>query len=755
MAVSNLDKKLQIAANEELRAIYNTSTHSLTPKRRGPIKKHNCLNLDVSSEDALMDPCLKSNLRRPFHTIPVTQLESAKKSTRVILKLKKNCKSKRKKIPVEANATSNNSEPYIVQDLLDEVDRNEELTSHYSHRSQSTTKSSIDSCAQSHTEDTSKLEFVDSSKDQEYVLFLLRITEDIISEGFYSNNDIKRIIKTHIDLNKYRLNMKKMHFHIAILCRALNIDCNEFQTSPVPEEMFPNKFQNSENDYKFPLSNEAFRSCQDCSVIRTSSLYKMQAALETLNVSSSPTAPILEDNINSENGPSLNSNLLKLLEKLSLSRVPERTESVPSTLTMSSLIPNFSHTINSSRINEQDLEKTPLDFEAFIEELNSKRNLPVAAQSESDLIGLTCFLELDSACKENVTKTELLHSNAEKCNSNLSSLSAIDEICENSKENFSKEKWQKNTSQNEKTKLISKSLTTLKDSHKSPQSRNFKILSLPNSARSNENVNEFNENQAEREHKTEINSSDVIQEEICSADEKVLTQSHEKTTNENSLKVIIEGPIKDQDYVMVKGPIYVYKPLLDSESKLIVLPNDQQPDKLDQGVQYASIHTLEVDSSMDNILKLPKTAYTQYMDVKLLQTDYDLTPEKDESDKYHHLLTAASTSRSDMNLPESLLLSEEYTIGKDIERFNTITGHSLNEYLQFQPKLFESDYIVHTRLNSSASMSKLKLGNNRSTSYPSEGLTTRNENVLLRKYSTDFVRNESQDSSLRSEGEAF
>lgn len=251
--------------------------------------------------------------------------------------------------------------------------------------------------------------------------------------------------------------------------------------------------------------------------------------------------------------------------------------------------------------------------------------------------------------------------------------------------------------------------------------------------------------------------------------------NEEQPCKESDFKVILQGSIKDEDYVMIKGPVYVYKALLDSEPKLIVFAENSQQarrdsmdshktftiekTRLDQGVQYdVSLHSLEADASMENILELTRTAYSQFMDMKLLDSDYDLTPEKDNSDnKYHHLLLDATTSVSGVNIPESLLLSDEYLVQNN--SFTSTSDKRIGEsreevgidniiddlgYRRFEPKLSEKSYVLRNKLTSSLSMPRLKLNG--------DGLYVKAQSKnIVKKQSSDLIHFQlsSQDSSLR------
>lgn len=190
------------------------------------------------------------------------------------------------------------------------------------------------------------------------------------------------------------------------------------------------------------------------------------------------------------------------------------------------------------------------------------------------------------------------------------------------------------------------------------------------------------------------------------------------------LKLFLQEPIKDEDYVMVKGPVYVYKPLLDCEPKLVIISEPEPPSSptIHSNRTFTvedQLHSLteidKVPSHVENILELTRTCYDQFMDAKLLRSDYDLTPERDESDnKYHHLMVDATSSVSGLNLTESLLLNDDYLVNfedQESEKALKITSsHSIDDpkyvKMHFNTRMYENDYVLHRKLFPSISLPK-------------------------------------------------
>lgn len=192
------------------------------------------------------------------------------------------------------------------------------------------------------------------------------------------------------------------------------------------------------------------------------------------------------------------------------------------------------------------------------------------------------------------------------------------------------------------------------------------------------------------------------------------------------LKLFLQEPIKDEDYVMVKGPVYVYKPLLDCEPKLVIISEPEPPTSpsihshrtftVENPIELHSLNEIDkVPYHVENILELTRTRYDQFMDAKLLLSDYDLTPERDESDnKYHHLMVDATSSVSGLNLTESLLLNDDYLVNlEELESEKALKIHSSRSIddpkyvkINFKNKMYENDYVLHRRLFPNASLPK-------------------------------------------------
>lgn len=156
-----------------------------------------------------------------------------------------------------------------------------------------------------------------------------------------------------------------MHFHISNLCKELNIKCPEYELTDITDE--DHSLRKPSDSY---MNNDAFKSCPECSLLRTSSLHKLASDIDNDGM----IDPIIDH-------MSISPSLSRVLEKLSLSkctnnkkskihilygtsgRVTECTEPVPSTSTVES--PNIS-------TYSANCEKSPLDFDTFLKELNSK-----------------------------------------------------------------------------------------------------------------------------------------------------------------------------------------------------------------------------------------------------------------------------------------------------------------------------------------------------------------------------------------------
>lgn len=236
------------------------------------------------------------------------------------------------------------------------------------------------------------------------------------------------------------------------------------------------------------------------------------------------------------------------------------------------------------------------------------------------------------------------------------------------------------------------------------------------------------QNEKEQQMFTELNLAKTIEEIV----EQKSTDNNKDQENSDlincllpssPLKLFLEEPIKDEDYIMVKGPVYVYKALLDCDPKLVIISQPEPPPSPSNHSHQTftvenqtELHEIDqVPSHVENILELTRTCYDQFMDAKLLRSDYDLTPERDESDnKYHHLMVDATSSVSGLNLTETLLLNDEYLVNledQESEKALKVTSsHSIDDpkyvKMNFKTKMYENDYVLHRRLFPNISVPK-------------------------------------------------
>ncbi|KAF7278548.1 hypothetical protein GWI33_008252 [Rhynchophorus ferrugineus] len=675
MAMNTLDKHLKSSTNERLRKIYSTRRNMT--KHVGQIKRHNCLSCGTKSETFLkkQEPLCRPATRRNPNIASKEMIPARPLSVGAPRKCIK--RNKYRHIPRPSLSTPTNDdndehteekteiesakdeESYI--ELLEELKTDNELNEKDINTLESPKVKSTKSFLKS------------SSEDHQYLLFLLRITEDIIVNDFYSNNDIKQVFRLHIEANRERLNLEKMHFHIANLCKELNINCPEYELSDTIDD--DHSLRKPCNSY---MNNDAFKSCPECSLLRTSSLHKLASDIDNDGI------------VNPEiDQMSISPSLLRVLEKLSLSRVTECTEPVPSVSTVES--PNIS-------TYSANCEKSPLDFDIFFKELNSKETTSQGHSSE-EILGPQDTEKLITQESPLVESNSLIANEKNYKDSTLA---------EHESNELLKDQPDKQVEcvQIEEDKM---SCSSIKDegsvvncvflnnniSEETPPSKCSSILPTKSadSVIDNEKIHIVNKN---NEKPLQIEPSGLFGSKPSIA-----------INMESKVKVVINGDVKDEDYVMVNGPVYILKALLQSDSKLIIFQenpaNDHRrnsvksvdsnsshrtftvetnrdndvpamgDDRVDQGIQFnGSIHSLEMENSLENILQLTRRAYSQFNDSKLLNSDYDLTPQRDNDDKYHHLLIDASSSISGVNL----LLSDEYVVHNNKEDFSGQVGIS-------------------------------------------------------------------------------
>ncbi|XP_050295544.1 uncharacterized protein LOC126735552 [Anthonomus grandis grandis] len=882
----NLSKSMKGTTNEHLRRVYNTGNQGSTiQKKRGSVKKHNCLNSVARSEICIGS---KNSTSRPVtrRSTPQSQSKAVSERTTGLSDITPHndadnmLRFLQKKRPLRNRRDRSASQS--IQEPQNSVPVSRRGSEPNSSRQTVSSASPIGNIAESDAADrlysdevstqaeskNNKTCVLPDSEEHEYLLFLLRITEDIISQDFYSNSDIKKIFKSHVDLNKNRLNQRKMYQHINNLCKELNIDCKDYETPDTSLAPMQMTLQTTPRKHRHVFNNESFKNCRECSTLRASSFNHLHNAFEEFHTLSDKSI---------RDSSSISPSLIKLLEKLSLSRVTECTESV------SSCTPITSNAVIQSPKRDINYDKGPIDFETFVKELKEQKTIKEgttktpdfieSAPSATDAVSLQVIkdsanleitkypeqleqiasataaadskTDLETSEKEAVssmTVSEKYESEFEKCSSSVESEKIQEGISVNSKHSqvdleVKPEEnndptlvppLELNQEANSSDEILSSKNSTarqveLLEGEKSnfvptkcddviveiPQSQDSntksKILTAKSSTSSTEDpkniYKELEENfcplKTEEKLCTSPKDSAVI--ETPKADKikkklKSTTLSHSPSSDksnakyaspESPLKIILHNKIREEDYVMVKGPLYVYKPLLETEPKLIIFPEGKQENRLasppvsekshntftvenppdyqsiDEGVQYnTSLHSIHVNHTLEHILELTRRAYTQFNDLKLLQGDYDLTPEKDDSGKYHNLLVDVGTTVSGQNMTDNLLLSDDYLTNRSrvVEEHKIPElgrGDTIDEYARFEQRLLDSNYVINNRNLSSRSVPKLRLNS---------GKLISNSNIadnqdIVYKVSSDLIKFDdspaSQDSSsIRSEGEA-
>ncbi|XP_060536753.1 uncharacterized protein LOC132708426 isoform X2 [Cylas formicarius] len=390
----------------------------------------------------------------------------------------------------------------------------------------------------------SKSIFKRSADDQDYLLFLLRVTEDIISNDFYTSKDIKRIFDSHIGANMNRLDEKKMRSHLSGLCKELNVSFDEYD----PEA------EASICVYEMGrrVDKSIFENCKNCNAL--------------------PLTPIFLSNGG-------DSNVLQLLDKLSLDRVTERTESCG----------------------------TVKNYKIFAMEDRFENSAEY--QNGDEVLGTKLAVQPHGSCEANHL--------------------------------------------NDDVELISES-------------------DVKSCAAENQQLNESTCIAAD-EDVARVLDDILIKTDSKNGEISQIREPNLKPVPGKGVKVIIEGNINEDDYVLLKGPVYVLKTLLDVEPKLILIKNEQKVESRRNSVDSSKTFTVSCDHITDDIDGVRPSALSASdivkTDTELKSevssrvsvksridmadsyshfSDYDLTPEKETggSDKYHHLLVDAATNMS-------------------------------------------------------------------------------------------------------------
>lgn len=123
----------------------------------------------------------------------------------------------------------------------------------------------------------------------------------------------------------------------------------------------------------------------------------------------------------------------------------------------------------------------------------------------------------------------------------------------------------------------------------------------------------------------------------------------------------------NSDYILITSPVYILKSALNSHTKIII-----KKDKFIESEQEIDhLEDIEKRSDIDSDAKS--------IDLKLLGSDYDLLPERDTTNKPHHL--TVDTSLSHVRIPslssiqeDRLLLGNLYELHDDSSRDNLELG---------------------------------------------------------------------------------
>ncbi|CAH1127627.1 unnamed protein product [Ceutorhynchus assimilis] len=844
---NNLDKSIKGATNEKLRRIY---TGSFTQKKKSFfVKRQDSLNTEGKSNQTD-----RPNTRRNSNATPETVFPPKSQSS-TISKCEEMFKFNQKRRRVVTSSPDINAANLHLNLPISEFDQEESVP--VSERSKGgsgsvpvsrrsgegsgsvpvsrqleggSTLSGPEGCYKNVSAGWSNR--AQSSEEHEYLMFLLRITEEIISNECYSNADIKRIFQANVELNKNRLNLRKMHIHIYNLCRELNIECEQYfnennlgdlDASDSP----PWNFQTSTKSHHFVMS-DLVKNCQDCSVIRKSSLKQNDVYISD---------DIHMGNIG-DGEPSYSDSIQKLLGKLSLGRVTECTE--PASSTMSSSHPN--HPIVTNVTETQDID----NFETFMEAIDSDRSLPnellgfgetaEQANKESTSISLinlresainqdaqianskSCVEFIKNETIDNVPEKQDVESvnkfekneveeidedipATTKSNKISSNSSKIPVLITQSEENLVAELLQsKSTFQIADSKIAQTKSTPVinpdfvktptkstigtntdlekNSTKKTLEMKDFESIPVKHSIGINTNLEKpqtsaalgiNTDSEIKSPKSTEIIESSMSKKTSLLSKASNIVNKSEKNVPESPIKITLQGSPNQEDFIMIKGPVYIYKPLLESEPKMIIFENNENSKSRRSSIDSQRSHrTFTVDNShifdpvdqeinetltaksresVQTILAVNKTAF---LSQNLLNSDYDLTPEKDDCEnKYHYLMVDAQTSLSGVNLPESLLLNDEYLVKET-------SSSEDNYYVNFDSKMLENNYVIHRKLMSSISMPKLMLNSSRLINERGSNSENSGELDKLKKCASDLMTFDvpSQDSSLRSEGEA-
>ncbi|KAJ8936634.1 hypothetical protein NQ314_012250, partial [Rhamnusium bicolor] len=457
-------------------------------------------------------------------------------------------------------------------------------------------------------------------KEHEYLQFLLRITEDIIVNNFYTNEDIEKVFQNHLEANRDHLKMEKMKAQLVRLCGELNIPYN------------------SEDHFK----NENYQS----------KLTRMMEDKEQNNFD-------LANDLN-------HSNFHMLINKHSLSRVTECTEPCNS---LDTLVTSTKHPSGTTISSLGNIEVLPC-FESI--EINSRieKDLFEDEKTKIETVAHDLLANKDQNIENIISSTAIEvendEGNIENHTSDFMPTTKLEEHCLKSKNELSKNPVNYLNTENgiykDETKISTNKYENNEESSEFMPSTDNKVENVVAKQVTFEAVQRNRDVTPEM-----VDKIETVDVNTCEKYTQVSVSCLDKQCNTN-LK--LNEYSKNGDYVLINGPMYVLKTLLNSDEKLILY--DYGPTTKSVNDTFEGNHPEKTEFQSDSFYLIRNSAS------KLLNSDYDLTPQRDndnDSGKYHHLLVDASTSISDLNIKkgielanlnhDNLLLTENYTLNSN------------------------------------------------------------------------------------------
>ncbi|VEN57472.1 unnamed protein product [Callosobruchus maculatus] len=552
------------------------------------------------------------------------------------------------------------------------------------------------STSRTHTTDSSRSSMVTTRKsdrssrsktdEHEYLQFLLRITEDVIINNYFKNEDIQRVFKSHIEANRGRLQMEKMELQLTRLSKELNIP----YTPTSPNIAVEKDATEGQKLLVSPIDTEKLRDCE-CGTKRN------------LQLISFPNRCLpYEDNNFASNLENI------LVNRHSLGRVTECTEPTNSLDTIYNANNRFSAVTVASSLgvdslapsNEQDVSYQGDKSDGSCNDGSSLTDKERIGSIEEDIL----FNKLHSRSlpllsnQHSPVKPEVplpLVATPPLTVDNVVSLARSDT--------------------SNKTVISRDSLTpeVVSSTHIDDMDTN---IEPPRDERKHVNQDKLGKLKAHVVSSAEapdiddsLMTTDVtkVHQQKQQKEEKytqIMIEHLEKECNTNKDVKIIE---KDDNYVLINKPIYVLRNIVESKDGLVFF--QEQPTSKDDTVEEEpeienpvelmeeESRTTVFENPSDSEICIKETNLSDYsiktesMEKdslynysRLLNSDYDLTPQRDNNvdNKYHYLMLDVATSISNVNLPSNsdLLLTDKYALRSEL---SDKSNHHLGEEKEY------------------------------------------------------------------------